>query len=571
MKKLLFIYYILGLVLYSNHVFADQWDYKNYVSVDVIKGSYHNNSLLGVRFSLEKGWKIYNNQEQEVGFPTSFNVDNSRNLKDFGVSFPKAKRFVEYDKFVNYGYEGEVIFPVQLVPLNREKNISSDILINFALCKDICIAVNEVLTFDIEKGYFSEENVSMINEYREINVVLISILFAAVIAGFILNFMPCVLPVLLLKVVSFLEKRTKDRRVVVISSLSTIAGIIFTFILLSILVMLLKLLGYNLGWGLHFQEPLFIGFLVIILIVFASSIMGYVSINVPNFIIKRLDNLGKDNNFILHHFFTGVLATLLATPCSAPFLGPVISFALTTNYLNVFLIFISIGIGLSVPYILLIIAPKLLYLLPKPGKWMEKLKELMAIFLIITALWLLKVIYGQIGVFGVSIFFMEIVILFKMIKLHKQIIPFIGPVFYRLLLVINILLCVFVIHSFKDSYITNNKNDNWVDFHSVEIAELLQTHQGVFVNVTADWCITCKANELFILNSKKLRDSFEKNDIVMVKADYTSPDIKIRNYLASFDRYAVPTYVLYNKKYRQGKLLSEINSVNFLIRAVSRE
>lgn len=564
-------YLFFGLICFSTSLYANQWEYKRYVSIDLVEGYYESDALIGVEFNLQPGWKIYNDQDQEIGMPTSFEFGELDNIKDFHVVYPKAKRFIEAEEFVTYGYKGKVVFPIHIIPVDNEKDINADLIVKFAICKDICIPVSHLIEVDLKNDFFVKENTELINKYKRSNIVIISVVFGAIIAGFILNFMPCVLPVLLLKIVSFLEKRTTDKKTIIIAAVSTLSGIIATFVFLAFCVMMLKLVGHNLGWGIHFQEPLFIGFLIIILIVFASNILGYFHITVPSFLLTRLNYLSNRNDVVLNHFFTGVLATLLATPCSAPFLGPVLTVALTTNYLNVLLVFVSIGVGLSLPYILLIVAPGTLYLLPKPGKWMNKLRELMAVFLIITALWLLIIIYRQIGVYGSILFFMEILILFKMIKHHHKLISLVGKAVFRILLLVNVMICVFVISAYRNHNAEKAIDEYWLGFNDVKIESLLEQHSGVFVNVTADWCLTCKVNEVFILNSKKLRNSFKEYDVVMVKADYTKHDIEIENYLRSFDRYAIPTYVLYNKDYPKGKLLSEINSVNYLTLLVKGE
>ena len=165
--------------------------------------------------------------------------------------------------------------------------------------------------------------------------------------------------------------------------------------------------------------------------------------------------------------------------------------------------------------------------------------------------------------------FTELVIIFKMIKYHENIISFLGKPIFKGFFLVNIILCIFVVILFREPEYIKKPKDNWINFNDIKIEQLLKSHKGVFVNVTADWCLTCKVNEIFILNSKKLQNSFRDHDIVLVKADYTREDPNIKEYLSSFNRYAVPTYILYNENYPQGKLLSEINSSNFLIKLIS--
>ena len=561
-----FIYLFLNLALFSS-LFAAQWHHRDYVKLELIKG--HNNSdgaLIALQFDLADGWKIYNNQPQDVGFPTEFSFANNNNIQNHQVYYPKALRFDEGLGLEGYGYKETVLFPIRIITKHDNMAIKDIIEIKFALCNQVCIPVTEYIEFSLIYGEYHADNIDLITQSKKPMQLSWLIILSAFIAGLLLNFMPCVLPIVLLKITAFLEKKVGSKREIIISSASTMAGIFFAFMIFAIFAILLKLLGYHLGWGLHFQEPLFIGALIIILLIFACNIWGFFAFALPQN-INKITHFANSKNVIIHHFFTGILVTILATPCSVPFLGTAVGFALTTGYINIILIFAIIALGLATPYILLIIYPKLLNLLPKPGMWMTYLKQLSAIFLIATALWLLWVLKRQIGGDITILFTLSLVILFLLLKYQQSL---------KLRFQIKILIFVgfFVLQGvLLTRFVNLNQNfllqqDEWLDFQSVEIAELLKGHKGVFVNVTADWCLTCKFNEFFIFSDTELQESFKENNIALVKADYTNSDFKIRNYLHSFGRYAVPTYVIYNENYPEGKLLSELNSVNYLKKVI---
>ena len=558
-----FIYFV------SITSYANKWDYKNYARTEVILGNYEQNALIGLSFTLKSGWKIYNNQKQDLGFPTNIIIKNRNNISDVKIIYPKAEKFNEIEGSITYGYKNNVIFPIEIISIDPSKNINAIIEVNFALCNQVCIPVTEEFNFSLEPKISYPDNIELINKYKSVGIKLLNAIIIAICAGFIFNFMPCVLPVLFLKIMSLLEKRKSNKMSIIVSSLATISGIIFSFFVLSVVVIMLKFLGHNLGWGIQFQEPLFIGFLILILVIFSCNILGYFEVILPNNLLNKFNKLGNNDNKILRNFSTGVLATLLATPCSAPFLGSAISFALLTNYINIIMIFISIGIGLSLPYILLIMFPQILSFLPKPGNWMIKLKKVMSALLLITILWLIIVIKDQIGIIGTIIVFMEVVFLFQLIRNNKKAIHLVGRRAFVFLLLISSIFLMLVIFSFKE-YSNKNvvANSNSLSFANVSISELLKTHNGVLVDVTADWCLTCKFNEFFILNSQTIKDKFAENDIVIVVADYTNKSPEIHSYLKSFNRFAIPTYVFYNKIYPQGKLLGELITINQLVNII---
>ena len=558
------IYSLLLLNIFFSFAQANIWDDKQYLQTNILNGYYEQDILVGIEVKLADGWKIYNHQDQEVGFPSSF-TSTDDNIADIKVVFPRSKKFTETDDITSYGYSEKVIFPIY-IKLNKElENSKFTLQGNFALCKEVCIPVVRDFTINLPRGFTDKENIKLIKSYQGINLLLLFAIIGGFIAGLILNFMPCILPVLLLKIVSLLEKRKVAKKEIILSSLSTILGIITTFIFLIIFIISLKLGGHNLGWGIHFQQPLFITILIFILIIFAANSLDFFHINLPIKLLNKFSHLNNVKENFAKNFFTGILITILATPCSAPFLGSAIGFALATSYLNIIMVFLAISIGLSFPYILLIIFPQILYLLPKPGKWMIKLKTFMALLLFITALWLLFVIKSQIGLIASLILVLNIIILFLLIKMQSFIKRKFNKEIFYLIFIINIILAMFLVFLFQDNNFAV-KNHDRLNFKKVEISQLLQKHQGVFVNVTADWCLTCKINEKFILNSQALQQLFKEHNIVLVHADYTNRDPIIYEYLRSFNRYAIPTYIIYNKNIRTGKLLSELLTIDYIMK-----
>lgn len=224
------------------------------------------------------------------------------------------------------------------------------------------------------------------------NSYITGLLFAY-IGGFILNFMPCVLPVLALKVYALIKHPPHYYRKI---CLSVIAGITFSFTILSMLAIMLKSSGNFIGFGVNFQNHQFIIALCIVITFFISSATDKIQISVPQIIHDKLLKINF-NNVYTSGFFSGILATILSIPCNAPFLGSAIALAITASNQFILLSFIFVGLGFSTPYFLIIINPNILSFLPKPGKWMVKFKMFLALLLFTTLFWLLFILYAQIG------------------------------------------------------------------------------------------------------------------------------------------------------------------------------
>ena len=235
--------------------------------------------------------------------------------------------------------------------------------------------------------------------------ILIYILALSILAGIILKFMPCVLPVLSLKILSILNHKENSQGIV-----ANICGILASFASMSLISIALKNIGATFGFGMHFQEPYFIIFLIMVITIFICITLDKAVINLPNSIIEYLDGIKSGSNFI-KNFLSGVLSSLLSTPCTAPFLGTVMLVALMGSNIVNMAVFLCVGIGFASPYILILIAPRLLNYIPKPGAWTIKLKQFLALLLIVTLIWLLHIIYVQLGTKATVVVAMLVVLL----------------------------------------------------------------------------------------------------------------------------------------------------------------
>jgi len=330
------------------------------------------------------------------------------------------------------------------------------------------------------------------------------ILLAALIGGLILNLMPCVLPVLSLKVLSVVSHGGKDSRAVIFKNfMASAAGIIFSFWVIAAGLVLLKSAGETIGWGIQFQNPAFLIFLLVVVLLFAANMWGLFDIPLPRFIARHATGRkGDDEPTLLGHFLTGAFATLLATPCTAPFLGTAIGFALARGAFEIFTIFTFLGIGLALPYILLAVSPRVFKYMPKPGKWMVSLKKILALALVATAFWL-------------------------------------G----------SILLSITA---------TPALDAGWEKFDIARIAPEVEAGHTVIVDVTADWCLTCKANKRFVLETRDVMEALSAENIIRLQADWTQRDADIAAYLQSFGKYGIPFNVVYGPAAPQGIVLPEL-------------
>lgn len=393
----------------------------------------------------------------------------------------------------------------------------------------------------------------------------------AVIGGFILNFMPCVLPVLSIKLISVIEHIGQEKRKTRIGFLVSSLGILFSFWLLASITVSLKLFGSTVGWGTQYQEPVFLIIMIIILIIFACNLWGLFEIILPHKMNNGLNSLfAPHKESMSSHFVSGALATLLATPCSAPFLGTAVGFALSQGIFEIYIIFTMLGIGLAIPYILVAIVPNIASLLPRPGSWMLALRRVLGVFLFITALWFLSVLVAEIGLIPTLIlsssFFIGILFLWYVRIATKG-----SENYYGTLSVVSGFFILFLIYSITFQKPEVQRVEGiWIPFNDKQVEKLVNQGELVFVNVTADWCITCKVNERLVLSQSTLIERFKKENVIAIRADWTNQDEKIAEYLARFDRFGIPFNIVYGPAAPQGLILPELLSATDVLEALSK-
>ena len=389
---------------------------------------------------------------------------------------------------------------------------------------------------------------------------VLGILVLAVIGGFILNFMPCVVPVLSLKMFSVVSHGGQADARIRLSFAATALGILVSFLALALAFAGLKLAGASFGWGVQFTQPVFILVLLAVLAGFALNLFGLFEI--PN--IPGLGGLGANQRGFLGDFTSGVLATLLATPCSAPFLGTAIGFALAAPVPVLVLIFLFVGVGLALPYFAVIAFPRLAAVMPKPGRWMLRLRQVLGLALVATAVWLTGVLLKQWGVTSD---------LRWLAALAAGLTFAAGALFARWrttgLGAVGAAIPLALVLSFSPQA-TASEEATFQPFSEAVLEEALAEGKTVFVDVTADWCLTCKTNKIRAINHEDVQAALGSESVISLQADWTAYDASITRYLASQGRRAIPFNAVYNPKSGTAEVLPELLSPNDVLGALAR-
>ena len=376
-----------------------------------------------------------------------------------------------------------------------------------------------------------------------VTISLLTAIIFAFLGGIILNAMPCVFPILSIKILSFIEQSQGSKEKLFHHGLVFSAGVLTTFLAVSALLIFLRASGEAIGWGYQLQSPWVVSLLIYLFVVIGIVFMGNIVLGSS---FGNLGTLVQNQKDLTSSFFTGVLAVVVASPCTAPFMGPALGLALLQPGLKSILIFLALGIGFSLPYLILSIYPQLLSKLPKPGEWMQTLKQIMAFPMWASALWLAWVLSSQVdmqSVFAVLLGALLIALgLWLMEKTQNS-----ASILRRVTLIFSLGLMIFSIWLLP---ITSDNNSpslkNEENAFSVQKLNSLRSEQKmVFLNFTADWCITCKVNEAIALNQDKVKKVLDEKNIIYLKADWTRKDPEIASMLASYGRTGVPLYLLF--------------------------
>ncbi len=380
-----------------------------------------------------------------------------------------------------------------------------------------------------------------------------SFLLLAFLGGLILNVMPCVLPVITLKLYGMIQHQGESRGRIFRHNLFYTLGVLSTFAILAASVLLLKNAGETVGWGFQLQSPRFVLLMIIILFVFSLNLFGLFEFATPGG--RKLGGVALKDS-MLGDFLGGVLATILSTPCSAPFLGTALTFAFTGGDMMIFLVFAFVGLGLSFPFILTGLFPNSIAFLPKPGMWMDHLKKFLGLTLILTLIWLMDV-FGALVDTSIPVLKLHTILaliffaFFIRATITKRKLANLLAFTIPILMVAQLLASTMSTSTTSDGDLIATKQKSglpWEKWSVSKMEQLRSSKTKTFIDFTAKWCFTCKVNEKLVLDTSAFEKLVEEEGVTLLLADWTKRDELIGNWLQSQGLVGVPAYFVINEK-----------------------
>ena len=439
-------------------------------------------------------------------------------------------------------------------------------LLRIPLIKDGPSNVDGILVINDESFVIvSELEESSLSVMESISVW--QALIFAFIGGLILNIMPCVFPIISLKALSFVSMGGGSTKKVRLHALNFCFGVIISFLTVAMAILLLQKGGTMVGWGFQLQSPLIVAFLAILMFIIGLVLLMDINIGTS---LTRLGSVGSNDSSYLGSFMTGVLAVVVASPCTAPFMGAAIGYALIQPSAITIPIFLSLGLGFSLPYLLLALFPSLITKMPRPGEWMNTLKEFFAFPMFATSLWLLWVFSFQTTADSLISLLITILLISIIFWVVTKSTSKISRALSLLAVIIVILIQLSSINTLKaNTSSSESASDADSDAWSINIEkELKELDQAYLINFTAAWCITCQANDKLALSRPAVKTYFEENNIKYIKADWTNRDNDILEVLTEYGRTGVPLYLYWKPGLEKTQILPAVLTEELLINSL---
>jgi suppressor for copper-sensitivity B len=546
-RLILFIY-----LLFSSNAFGDNDGFK--LNID-------SNQNVTLTIKLEENDAIYSNDGNKDNYPLNVEIINQQNVESYEVIYPKGEYDTDKKDKV---YKHLIKIPINFYAINSNEPLSTEIKIIYAICsKNMCIP---------REDSFSLSIANPVTFGQGYNILYIATF--ALLGGFILNFMPCVLPVLAIKLSSISTLNKKDPISAKFSLLSIMLGMYLSYLALSLAAFYLKTIGIKVGLGLNFQNPQFVIFLILILsyVAFRLKNPDYdnkFSFELPEFMQKFLNV--KFNYSYIDDFCHGIITTLLATPCAAPFLTTAVSYILILNSLpEVILLTSLIAIGSMLPYIFLLININIVKYFPSSDAAVSSFKTFSVFLCSLSIIWLLSILFEQIGL-KPTMFVILMLILIKYLEDAK----ILYNNFFKFIAFIIIIVSMYKLPMMLYKENTNNEayinNKYWQALDIKKIPELIQDDKVVFVNVTASWCLTCKVNNL-IINDKNFLETLtaHNSNLVLMRGDITRQNKEISDFVYSHGGAGIPFNIIFSKKYQNGKMLPTIVLQRHILESIEK-
>jgi thiol:disulfide interchange protein len=561
---------------------------------------------IGILLKMDPGWHTYWKDPGDSGLATTIQWKLPQGFSADPIRWPKPK-VLKSGNLTDYIYENEVLLLVKIhVPQSGLKvgdSVRLQAVVDWLECEESCVpqSANVELSIPIaaQPQNSSSEILSLFEKYRNqippddyspepktsalsqspsttlrplaSNVTLWEALFGAFVGGMILNLMPCVLPVIAIKILGFLKQSNENPKQVRRLGLLFSLGVMVSLWVLAIVVISFQAAGESVGWGFQFHDVRFILAMALVVVVVAMNFFGVFEFELDTRALNQAGQLAsKQGN--AGAFLNGVLATALATPCTAPFLAPALGFAFSQPAGIILLIFTLMGAGLCFPYIILAWQPALLKWLPKPGAWMVRFKQAMGFPMLATAFWLIWLIgsgYGN----------QALAYTLGWLLLSAFLLWLVSVISGRMIGILIALAVMSVIGFWKvapivsESEVQANSSDHsmvqWKSFSKKTLEESLKTDQMIFIDFTAKWCLTCQVNKKSSIEIPSVSDRFRELKVIPLLADWTRNDPEITEMLKSFGRSGVPLYVIYPlDRNRSPIVLSEILTPQMVLSAL---
>lgn len=556
MKKKLWITFILMILFASLSAQAPE-------PKQVISAKIEDNQIK-VTYIIPDG--MHQTLQEDMFF---IDVDDVNGITFEPTVYPKGKK--TKDGYIEY--HGTVVLSKQLKVLdNFDGKPVIKIYAGYQLCLDsgTCFMPEE-LEFDLKFDTGEKSGIPTKTNSMEI----LKFLLMAFLGGLILNIMPCVLPVLSIKAMSLVKQSQQDKKQILRSSMAYTAGIIFSFMILALVIVILKTSGEMVGWGFQFQSAGFVTALLIMIFVFSLSMFDVFIIRAPG---MNAATKASSKGGLAGSFFSGIFAVLLATPCTAPLLGAALGFAFSQPPAMIFGIFILIGIGLAFPFILLGFWPKAIKAIPKPGEWMNVFKEAMGFLLFLTALYLIRSLYFLIGGLNIINVLLYLIILAFAAWIYGR---FARPEFSKrkqwIATIAALVIAIgagYMTLNFDSAEATTEESAHyprdWQKFSPELVRQYRDEGKPVFIDFGAEWCLTCKTNETAVLFTKDIEAAFKDRGVEMLRGDNTKKDDVIGEWLRKFNRAGVPLYVFYMPGKEEAVTLPELITKDMVMKMLKK-
>ncbi|GHT89185.1 hypothetical protein FACS1894113_3570 [Alphaproteobacteria bacterium] len=491
-----------------------------------------------------------------------------KNAKVIDVFWPKSAPLMNSDgtnsHYSVYFKDFSLIYLLEIEELRTQ--IEYDL--SYVICGDSCrpmqdagliLPNNELSQSEIDRtiNKHKKEDPKELQQEQKVQIPLIFVIFFGFIGGMILNFMPCVFPIVSMKIFSIIKSSRENPNIIKRQGFSFAAGNIFSFILIGVVLLLLRNSMPDIGWGFYMQEPRFVAGLLIAFLMCGLHFFGIYHLKIP---VKRLPL--KIKKAYVASFFNGMFGACASASCVGPFAGVAVASALFyCNFIESLSIFCAMGLGVASPFLLISLFPKSINFMPKPGKWLEIFKEFMGFTMLLSCVWLLWVLVSQIETDRVMLIIANTILISFFCWMFAKASQ---AQFTRGVSMIGLAGCAISIFYLATKPQENNETINWQTYSKEIFAAAINSDKPVFLNFTASWCLNCQFNHR-VFADKYVVEMFKNNDIQAIKCDWSNRDKEISELLKSYGSVSVPFYVYYPAKSKEYKILPAIITINNLL------